>query len=120
MSSWEQGHSIYSWTQLLGGSSIKARKMNEFSRNNIKDMSKAAETACTKTWSLPEVTNGHLSGAVHLWLFESISFCVQTLTALRRLRITLEVTKQLLCREDSTFFCHETVGNFLYSCYHHL
>lgn len=42
-----------------------------------------------------------LAGAVHL--FESISFCVQTLTALREIRITLKVTKQLLCREDSTF-----------------
>ena len=36
MWSWEQGHSIYSWAQLLGGSSIKARKMNELSRSNIK------------------------------------------------------------------------------------
>ena len=52
MWSWEQGHSIYSWTQLLGGSSIKARQMNEFGRNSIKDMFKAAESACTKTWSL--------------------------------------------------------------------
>ena len=99
MWSWEQGHSIYSWTQLLGGSSIKAGKMNEFSRSNIK--------ICLRQEKLPhrdlessEVTDGHL---LEQFTSEYISFCVQTLTVLREIRITLKVTKQLLCREDSTF-----------------